>query len=129
MSKEDVRDSFKLRFDDANRVIYMLPQDVIDNTVKAFSVDATSPTGYGALGAPEGRYFAPANSPDCTEIAPGFGDCGINTLIVRGQQLVRFDLSTSKRVRVKGRVNAEPAPSFQCVQPPVVQPGQRHRCQ
>jgi hypothetical protein len=107
MSRDDVRGLFKMRFDDANRVIYMLPQDVIDSTVKAFSVDATSPTGYGALGPPEGRYFAPANSPDCTEIAPGFGDCGINTLVVRGPQLVRFDLSTSKRVRIKGRVNAE----------------------
>lgn len=107
MSKDDVRDLFKLRLDDANRVIYMLPQDVIDNTVKAFSVDAESATGYGALGAPEGRYFAPANGPTCIEVAPGFGDCGINTLIVRGPQLVRFDLSTSKRVRIKGRVNAE----------------------
>lgn len=107
MSKDDVRDLFKLRFDDANRVIYMLPQDVIDNTVKAFSVDATSPTGYGALGAPEGRYFAPENGPDCIEVASGFGDCGINTLIVRGPRLVRFDLSTSKRIPIKGRVNAE----------------------
>jgi hypothetical protein len=107
MTEADVRDIFKLRFDHANRDIYMLPQDVIDNTVRAFSVDATSATGYSALGAPEGRYFAPANGPDCIEIAPGYGDCGINTLIVRGPRLVRFDLSTTKRVRVKGRVNAE----------------------
>jgi hypothetical protein len=107
MTADDVSNMFNLRFDDANRVIYMLPQDVIDNTVRAFSVDATSPTGYGALGAPSGRYFAPANGPDCIEVAPGFGDCGINNLVVRGPQLVRFDLSTTKRVRVKGRVNAE----------------------
>jgi hypothetical protein len=115
MTADDVRGFFKLRFDDANRVIYMLPQDVIDNTVKAFSVDATSANGYSALGVPEGRYFAPANGPDCIEISgstltnpqTGFGDCGVNTLVVRGPRLVRFDISTSKRVRVKGRVNAE----------------------
>jgi hypothetical protein len=106
-SDDEIRKAFKLRFDDANRVIYMLPQDVIDNTVKAFSVDATSANGYSALGVPEGRYFAPANGPDCIEIAPGFGDCGVNTLVVRGPRLVRFDISTTKRVRVKGRVNAE----------------------
>ena len=68
---------FKLRFDDAGKPIYMLPQDIIDNTVKAFSVSATSPTGYGDQGAPTGRYFAPANGPDCIELdATGYGDCG-----------------------------------------------------
>ena len=46
----------------------MLPQDIIDNTVKAFSVSATSASGYGKLGAPTGRYLAPANGPDCIEI-------------------------------------------------------------
>jgi hypothetical protein len=107
MTKDDVADMYKLRFDDANRAVYMLPQDVIDNTLRAFSVDATSANGYSALGAPTGKYFAPANGPDCIEIATGFGDCGVNTLVVRGPQLVRFDLSTTKRVRVKGRVNAE----------------------
>ena len=56
----------------------MLPQDVIDDTIKAFSVSATSPTGYGALGAPSGRYFAPANGPDCIEtISNDYGDCGV----------------------------------------------------
>ena len=51
----------------------MLPQDVIDNTVKAFNVSATSPTGYGPLGPPTGRYFAPANGPDCIGTTPDSG--------------------------------------------------------
>ena len=46
-------------------LVWMLPQDIIDNTVKAFSVSAT---GY-TQGAPTGRYFAPANGPDCLETA------------------------------------------------------------
>ncbi len=103
MSKKDLQKAFKLRFDDAGKAIYMLPQDIIDNTIKAFSV---TPTGYSS-GAPEGRYIAPANNPDCIEVAPGYGDCGINNLIVTGPRLVRFDLSTVKRVPVKGRLNFE----------------------
>jgi hypothetical protein len=102
MSAADVQDMFTLRFDDAGKAVYMLPQDVIDNTVRAFSV---TPTGYSAQGAPEGRYFAPANGPDCIEVATGFGDCGINQLIVRGPSLYRFDLSAEKRIPIKGRVN------------------------
>jgi hypothetical protein len=112
MSPDDLRDMFKLRFDDAGRAIYMLPQDVIDNTVKAFSVSATSPTGYSNLGVPEGRYIAPANSVDCIEVAQtnatsGFGACGLNNVVVTGPRLVRFDLSAVKRTPIKGRLNFE----------------------
>jgi hypothetical protein len=87
--------------------IYILPQDIIDNTVKAFAVSATSPTGYGALGAPTGRYLAPANGPACIETAPGYGDCGVGSLVVNGPPLVRFDVSAVKRVRIRGRVTFE----------------------
>jgi hypothetical protein len=107
MTRQDVEKMFKLRFDDANRVVYMLPQDVIDETVKAFSVSATSLSGYGQLGAPSGRYFAPANGPDCIEIADGKGDCGTGDLVVSGPRQVRFDISATKRTRVAGRVTAE----------------------
>jgi hypothetical protein len=111
MTKDELQSSFKLRFDDAGRAVYMLPQDIIDNTVRAFSVSATSATGYSGA-PPEGRYIAPANGPDCIEIAQtdadsGFGDCGIQTLILTGPRLVRFDMSAVKRVPIKGRVNFE----------------------
>lgn len=107
MSEKDLQDAFELRFDNANRAVYILPQDIIDETVKAFSVSATSATGYGSLGAPSGRYLAPANGPDCIEVAVGFGDCGVRSLVVTGPKLVRFDLSAVKRIPIKGRVNAE----------------------
>jgi hypothetical protein len=107
MTTDELKDMFKLRFDDAGQVVYMLPQDVIDETVKAFSVSATSATGYSSLGAPSGRYIAPANGPDCIETAGDIGDCGTRTLVVTGPRLVRFDLSAVKRVPIKGRVNAE----------------------
>ena len=115
MSEQEFRKTFKLRFDDAGLAVYMLPQDIIDNTVAAFSVSATSPSGYGALGAPTGRYLAPANGPDCIEIgqsevdnpATGHGDCGDRELVTTGPPQVRFDLSIVKRVSIVGRVRAE----------------------
>ncbi len=106
MTGDDVQKMFKPRIDENGRV-YMFPADVVTETIKAFSVSATSPTGYGASGAPSGRYFAPANGPDCIEVAPGFGDCGTGNLVVAGPLFQQWDLAVSKRVRVFGRTNAE----------------------
>jgi Carboxypeptidase regulatory-like domain len=117
MSRAEFEDAFKLRFDDAGRAAYMLPLDIVDNTVRAFSVSATSATGYGDLGPPTGRYLAPANGPDCIEVATnllpdvtahtGAGACGERTLVVTGPEQVRFDLSLVKRIPVVGRLNVE----------------------
>jgi len=89
--------------------IFVLPADILDNTVRAFSVSATSPTGYGSLGAPTGRYFAPANGPDCIEIDNGadYGDCGTRSLVVTGPMFQNYDFSVAKRVPVVGRTNLE----------------------
>jgi hypothetical protein len=111
MTKDELENSFQLRFDDAGRAVYMLPQDIIDNTIRAFSVSATTASGYSGA-APEGRYIAPANGPDCIEIAQtaadnGFGDCGVQSLILTGPSLVRFDMSAVKRIPIKGRLNFE----------------------
>ena len=67
MSIDELQDAFKIRIDPATKIVYTLPQDIIDNTIKAFSTSATSATGYGALGPPTGRYLAPANGPDCIQ--------------------------------------------------------------
>ena len=106
MSKDELQDAFKLRFDHAGRAIYMLPEDIVENTLRAWSVSATSASGYSGA-APEGRYIAPANGSDCIETAQGFGDCGLNSIVVTGPSLFRFDLSAVKRIPVKGRVNFE----------------------
>src|SRR5262249_4668933 len=81
----------------------------IENTVKAFNVSATSPTGYSNLGAPSGRYIAPANGPDCVEVAVGAGQCQgrFRSLVLTGPTYVRFDLSAVKRVRLVGRTTFE----------------------
>jgi len=107
MTAEDVRSMYRLRFDDANKFVYMLPQDVINETIKAFAVSATSATGYGSAGAPSGRYFAPANGPDCIEVANNVGDCGTGDLVVTGPLFQQHDISLAKKVRLIGRSDFE----------------------
>jgi len=111
MTASEVQSLFKVRIDPTTQKVYMLPQAIIDETVKAFSVSATSATGYGALGAPTGKYFAPANGPDCIEIdnGAGYGGCPGTTrsLPVRGPLFMQSDISVAKRIRVVGRMNVE----------------------
>ena len=107
MTEDDVRKLYKLRID-ANGRVYMWPQEIIDESIKAFSTSATTLSGYGSLGAPSGRYFAPANSPDCLEVANGFGDCGTGSdLYVTGPLLREFDIAVSKRIALFGSANLE----------------------
>ncbi len=106
-NEKDLWKMYKLRINERQRV-YMLPQDVIDETIKAFSTSPTSASGYGAQGVPSGRYFAPAMGPDCVErIAANYGDCGTRTLVVRGPMFKEVDLSVMKMVPIKGRARAE----------------------
>ena len=108
MSAEDVQKAFKLRIDERGDV-YMWPQDIIDETIKAYSTSATSLTGYGASGSPTGRYFAPPNGPDCIELDPDadFGSCGVGSLVVAGPMFKQFDLAVSKRIALFGNANIE----------------------
>jgi hypothetical protein len=95
MSIDELRDAFKIRIDPATKIVYTLPQDIIDNTIRAFSTSATSATGYGALGPPSGRYLAPANGPDCIQKVRG--DCAPADVFVQGPIFTRFDLNAKKR--------------------------------
>jgi hypothetical protein len=80
-----------------------LPDDIILNTQRAFSV---SSTGVGYSGTPpEGRYLAPANSHGCVQ---GFtGGCGFSNLILEGPRFVRFDMSLVKKFRFTETTNLE----------------------
>ena len=130
MSTDDVQGMFKLRFDDAGKKVWMLPQDVIDNTIRAFSVSATSASGYGTGGAPTGRYFAPANGPDCMEIDNGgdYGDCGTRSLVVTGPmfQQLRHQRGEAGQGRRPDELRVPPRDAER-VQPRELRPGGRHR--
>jgi hypothetical protein len=101
MTRNDLQKSIKIRQDDANRKTFFLPQDIVDNTIKAFSVNAS---GY-ANGAPTGRYIAPSSDANC--IQAYVGQCGFSNLVLYGPKFAKFDLSAVKRVRITERVNFE----------------------
>jgi hypothetical protein len=103
MTIDEVEDLFQNRMV-APDIVYSWPQDIIDETIKAFSTSATSITGYGALGPPSGRYFAPASNPSCFEtISTDRGDCGVRSLIVTGPLRFQMDWSFRKSVPLGGK--------------------------
>jgi hypothetical protein len=85
----------------------MLPEDIINESVKAFSVDATSRTGYSTLGPPSGRYIAPADSVDCIETVRGYGDCGARSVVLTGPMFKQVDIGITKRLPMWSQVSAE----------------------
>ena len=114
MSVSDVEKMFKLRFDNEGKKVWMLPQDVIENSILAYSVSPTTASGYAGA-SPTGRYFMPANGPDCIEVdAPqnnassgDYGACGVRSLVVTGPMLQQHDIRISKQTRIFGSVNFE----------------------
>src|SRR4029450_371568 len=94
MTPDDVQKMYKfdIRINPANdlRTPYMMPDDVILNTRRAFTTSPTSATGYSDLGVPEGRYFAPANSADCIQLKAG--DCAPRTPVLIGPEFTRIDI-------------------------------------
>jgi hypothetical protein len=105
MTMKDLRKEFKLRFDDQAGVVYILPQDIIENTIRAFNASATSATGYSNLGVPTGRYLAPGSNANCIQITSG--QCAPRNVFVTGPKFVRFDLSVKKQIRISERYNFE----------------------
>jgi hypothetical protein len=106
MTYQEFLDSIRLRFDDAKKIAYFLPQDIIDNTVRAFNTSATTSTGYSAsFGVPTGRYIAPANSPACIQAVSN--DCAPADTYFRGPRFVRFDLSAVKKIKINERAGLE----------------------
>lgn len=105
MTRNELQKSLKMRFDDAAGIAYYLPQDIVDNTIRAFNVSATAAGGFSSRGAPTGRYIAPANSPNCIEAY--VGQCGFPNLFLYGPRFTRFDMSIIKRTRITEKVNFE----------------------
>ncbi|MBZ5496278.1 MAG: carboxypeptidase-like regulatory domain-containing protein [Acidobacteriia bacterium] len=106
MTLNDLKDAVGLYFDDVNRQIYYVPNDIRTNTIAAFNTSATTSTGYStSFGVPTGRYVAPASTANCIQIVSG--DCAPYTNYVRGPIFTRFDLSLVKRVRFTETKNFE----------------------
>jgi hypothetical protein len=113
LTKADLQREYHYRVnpDPANpgrQIVTVLPDDIIQNTRKAFSTSATTLSGYSdALGAPDpnARYIAPAQSADCLTIVAG--DCAPRDLLIRAPFFTRVDLSLSRRIRIQGRKSVD----------------------
>ncbi len=103
MTADELQESVDARRQ-PNRTVTFLPDDVILNTRRAFSVSATG-AGFGALGAPTGRYIAPANSNGCLQAFPG--QCGFANLVLEGPRFVRSDMSLVKKFHFSEKTNME----------------------
>ena len=114
MTDKQFQDMFKFyHVKDANGLerIYMLPQDVIQNSILAlYTQSATTASGYsGTL--PTGAYLAPASGPDCVQYYSG--QCPGTSLarIITGPMYWKVDLSIVKRIalykslRLEGRMD------------------------
>jgi len=101
MTAKELQDAIKIR-QDPSGLVFFLPDDLILNTRRAFNSTAI---GFSSLGAPTGKYVAPANSNGC--IQEFAGQCGSSNLILHGPSLTRFDISIVKKTQVSEKVNIE----------------------
>jgi hypothetical protein len=95
---------------DPDGFIYVFPKDIRDNTVKAFNVSiGASGTSY-TLGAPSGRFIAPAGYGNCAQAYAG--QCGFGNLILHGPRFTRFDLALAKHFKFTESVDLEMRAEF-----------------
>jgi hypothetical protein len=104
MTAADLQSAYQLRFDNANRIIYNLPADIIQNTINAYSFSPTSANGYsGAV--PTGRFFAPARWAGCDSILSL--DCAPRHQYVRAAPWDELEASLVKIFRFTEQKNLE----------------------
>ena len=111
MTEDELKNAFtveKIRDASGSIVVWSLPQDIIENTRRAWNTDPTSPTGYSADGVPTGRYIAPASAPGCVAVYQS--DCGTpHNLYVRGPLLHAVRLQLQEALPVRPRRQLRPA--------------------
>lgn len=94
MTREDLQKQVKVR-KEPNLLAFYLPQDIIDNTRRA----------YGSLtGSPTGKYIEPVNYNN--PVAFG-GQRGISNIVLYGPAFQRWDLSVIKKFKITETANFE----------------------
>jgi len=109
MTEDEFQKMFKFyhRVDSSGKErIYMLPEDVINNSIIAiYGYSASSPTGL--TGTPTGRYLAPASGFDCVQYLGGMCPGTSLARIITGPGYAKFDMSFVKRIAVWGNSRIE----------------------
>lgn len=103
MTVDELQKAVKVRKEDD--AVYWLPDDIILNSRRAFGTNILSATGYGTLGAPEGKFIAPAGFGNCMQ---GFGgECGFRNLVIYGPSFFKIDASLAKLIKIGERRSLE----------------------
>jgi hypothetical protein len=100
MDKKELQKAIEIR-KDPSHIVFFLPQDIIDNTQRAFSLNQTGFSGT----APTGRFIAPVGFGGCIQSTPG--SCGFSHLVLHGPRFVRMDMSVVKKIRFTETKNLE----------------------
>jgi hypothetical protein len=99
MTESELQDAFKIRVVNdplgGLTTVWNMPEDIIENTRRAYDTNPTSPDGYGSEGPPTGRYIAPMSQPGCIYLFTG--DCGQQQIRVKGSWFQRVDVRFKKR--------------------------------
>lgn len=104
MTVKDLQKAIKVN-KGPTRVTY-LPDDIIQNTRAAFNIDISQVNGYSsALGAPTGRFIAPAGYANCQ--ARSAGECGFRRLTLYGPSFFKLDTTMIKRIGLGEKRNIE----------------------
>lgn len=109
MTTKELQKEIKVRKDAIQggiNVVTYLPDDIILNTRRAFVTDPTQTNGFGAeLGAPTGRFIAPASFGGCLQRY--VGECGFNNLVLYGPGFFKFDVTLAKKIKFGETRNIE----------------------
>ncbi len=113
MTAKDLQNAMKIR-KTADRKVFWLPQDIVDNTRAAFATCVPNTTGCsangyplvsaGGLGDPSGRYIAPAGL-NCIQAFTG--QCGFTHVILHGPRFTRADIGIEKKFKFTETKNIE----------------------
>lgn len=116
MTRKELQKEIKVRKDTVINgvgVVTYLPDDIILNSQRAFDINVSNTTGFGAnfggtagIGnAPTGRYIAPAGAGNCQSRFAG--ECGFNNLIIYGPSFFKLDVTLAKKFNLGESRNIE----------------------
>jgi hypothetical protein len=113
MTAKELQDSVKVRYDPTGaKNVFYLPQDIIDNTRRAFlygivsnNITYQAPSGLTGNTAPTGRFIAPPGYGNCLEAY--VGQCGFTDLTIKGPNFFRSDISVVKKIKFTENTNFE----------------------
>jgi hypothetical protein len=109
MDRKELQSLVKVRKEATT--VFFLPDAVISNTAKAFSVNFVTDAVTGKSqavytnGAPSGKFIAPSGFGNCLQ--QYIGQCGNSNLVIKGPSFFRADISLVKKVQFSERMNLE----------------------